>query len=401
MSRLNSFGLTIITVIALEAIVGCTSLKMPKATVWPFTSEDKAGTPNRVVATWTDTVLYQPNQTPMRGFGGRLLFYDGDKSEPIKVEGTLTVYAFDETNRDINDAKPDRKYIFTKDQLLTHYSKSKLGHSYSVWIPWDEVGGMQKDISMIVRFTPANGSVVVSEQTKHSLPGKTQIVAKNPDKGISPFSLPAIEAGQPQTTNGGSVNPASYVTPLPPVNGVNQNGLPNGVEQLRHMKSETIMVPPQSSLYNPSAMGEVINPATSNPELSRTANGANIANLTGEINSTADGAEAVQPVRYQENTMANPAYVTSIRDARGAVQPNRFGPERPQAPSVASNPAKSRSWSDATTPVRTILFPCGVATSPCDAAVEFSAPNCKRRPTVCCKRRDSAELMLLIFPLES
>ena len=158
MSRLNSFGLMLVTILALQLSSGCAPLKMPKATVWPFATEEKPGMPNRVVATWTDTVLYQPNQTPMRGFGGRLLFYDGDKPEPIKVEGTLTVYAFDETNRDPNNAKPDRKYVFTKDQLPTHFSKSKIGSSYSVWIPWDEAGGDQKDISMIVRFTPEKGN---------------------------------------------------------------------------------------------------------------------------------------------------------------------------------------------------------------------------------------------------
>jgi hypothetical protein len=336
MSRLNSFGFAIFTVVALEAIVGCTSLKMPKANVWPFTGDDKPGMPNRVVATWTDTVLYQPNQTPMRGFGGRLLFYDGDKPEPIKVEGTLTVYAFDETKRDLNDAKPDRKYIFTKDQLVTHYSKSKLGHSYSVWIPWDEVGGEQKDISMIVRFTPEKGSVVVSEQTKHLLPGKTQIVAKNPDQGISPFNSLLGAAGQPQTSSGSTVNPVSYVTPLPPVNGGNQGRLQNGMDQPRHMKSETITVPAQSSLYNPSAMSDVVNPATPNPELSPPVNGTSLATLTGEINTKVGGIDAVQPARYQENTIASTANVTSIRDARGIVQPNRFAPERPLVPSGPS-----------------------------------------------------------------
>ena len=86
--------------------------------------------------------------------------------------------------------KPDRKYVFTKDQLPSHYSKSKLGHSYSVWLPWDETGGPQKEVSLIARFTPEKGGVVVGEQTKQILPGKPQVIAKNP----ADVALPASAA---------------------------------------------------------------------------------------------------------------------------------------------------------------------------------------------------------------
>ena len=103
--------------------------------------------------------------------GGRLMFYEKE-GEPIKVEGTLVVYAFDENGRDPGSARPDRKYIVTQQQLPAHYSKSKIGHSYSVWIPWDEVGGVQKEISLIVRFEPKNGAAIVGEQRRLLLPGK-------------------------------------------------------------------------------------------------------------------------------------------------------------------------------------------------------------------------------------
>ena len=44
--------------------------------------------------------------------------------------------------------------------------------AYAIWIPWDEAGGPQKDISLIVRFVAGDGQVVVGEQTKHVLPGR-------------------------------------------------------------------------------------------------------------------------------------------------------------------------------------------------------------------------------------
>ncbi len=62
---------------------------------WPF-GEDKPCKPDRVIALWTDTVLTRSDSPPVRGFGGRLMFYEGKNEKPIKVEGTLVVYAFDE-----------------------------------------------------------------------------------------------------------------------------------------------------------------------------------------------------------------------------------------------------------------------------------------------------------------
>ncbi len=100
------------------------------------------------------------------------MFYEGKKEDPIKVEGTLVVYAFDETDRDANNARPDRKYVFTPQQLPLHYSKSKVGHSYSVWLPWDEVGGLQKEITLIVRFEPKEGAVAISDPCRQLLPGR-------------------------------------------------------------------------------------------------------------------------------------------------------------------------------------------------------------------------------------
>ncbi len=140
--------------------------------IWPF-NKDKPGKPDKIVALWSDTVLTQTGRPPIRGFGGRLMFYEGKKEDPVKVEGTLVVYAFDETDRDPNNNRPDRKYVITPQQLPLHYSKSKIGHSYSVWLPWDEVGGMQKEFTLIVRFLPKEGATAISDPCRQLLPGRT------------------------------------------------------------------------------------------------------------------------------------------------------------------------------------------------------------------------------------
>ena len=186
------------------------------AAPWPFNQDDKPQKADRVIAVWSDTILTRADRPAQRGFGGRLMFYQGKKEEPVKVEGTLAVYAFDETGREPNNSKPDCKYVFTPEQLPAHYSKSKVGHSYSVWLPWDEAGGMQKEITLIVRFETKGGGLVVSQPARQLLPGK-----------VAPRPNPAV------------ATPVNYETPVTPqINPPVQDDSP-----LRRMSTATFNVP--------------------------------------------------------------------------------------------------------------------------------------------------------------
>jgi hypothetical protein len=189
---------------------GCSSWNIHK--VWPWNDDDKPQPPTKVVAVWTDTVKYGGGGPAVRGFGGRLMFYATEKGEPVKVEGTLVVYAFDETNRKLSNAKPDRKYVYTPEQLSDHYSKSKLGHSYSVWIPWGDAMGPQAKISLIVRFVPEDkkdgkpsGGVLVGEQCTQILPGS------KPE--VTPPASPVLPAGGVASTSEG-VRTVSHEIPV-------------------------------------------------------------------------------------------------------------------------------------------------------------------------------------------
>ncbi len=127
--------------------------------------------PTRLVATWTEAVLNTAGEKSKRGFGGRIAFFNRDSDDPVRVDGQLVVYAFDETARKSHETQPTRKYIFPADEVVRHESDSALGPAYSFWLPWDEVGGPQKNVSLIARFEPKGGPIVIGEQTRHFLPG--------------------------------------------------------------------------------------------------------------------------------------------------------------------------------------------------------------------------------------
>ncbi|MDC0935509.1 hypothetical protein OAS39_04420 [Pirellulales bacterium] len=167
----------VVVAVMLCAAVGCTSGKSDDwkfAGVWaPPWSERKPEPqiPARMVTSWTHTVLHRTGETPQRGFGGRMLFFGTQSDEPIRVAGQLVVYAFDESDRQPHETQPTRRYIYPVDQFARLESDTKLGASYSVWVPWDKVGGEQKHVSLIARFEPIGGTLLLGEQTRHLLPG--------------------------------------------------------------------------------------------------------------------------------------------------------------------------------------------------------------------------------------
>ena len=150
---------------------GCTTMKsLPKVPLIPG-QDDKPQQPETIVGMWSDMVVHQSDGRAVRGLGGRLTFYTNKGSKPVRVDGTLVVYGFEEQGDPQTKVKPDKKFIFTPEQFARHYEKSALGHSYTVWIPWDEAQGPQKEVSVIVRFTPKDGQLVVGQPTRHVLPG--------------------------------------------------------------------------------------------------------------------------------------------------------------------------------------------------------------------------------------
>ena len=166
---------------------GCASMDGAKPSVWPKTDAKAAEEPQRVTAIWSESAMHQSGRPTVRGFGGRLLFYGADPEKPIKIDGRLVVYAFDESQTQAPkgggdtpvklDGTATRKYEFTKDQVPTHHSESAIGPSYSFWIPWDDMGGEQREVTLIPYFVSNSGQVIAGEPTRNVLQGKTPQVA--------------------------------------------------------------------------------------------------------------------------------------------------------------------------------------------------------------------------------
>jgi len=202
---------------------GCAPLELSKGislSLW----QPKPQTPETMADFWTEYLHRQGGQRTVRGFGGRVMFYGRTAGEPIVVDGTLTVYAFDDSKGEPNEQAADKKYVFTREQLAKHYSKSELGHSYSFWLPWDEVGGDEKKITLITRFDDVGGKVVMSKPAKQTLfgvqPALEKPTGQQASKGASdskvrPVSFEESSGRSPRAPTDVQAAPSSTID-LPP-----------------------------------------------------------------------------------------------------------------------------------------------------------------------------------------
>jgi hypothetical protein len=171
-------------------LTGCVSaLKVPQIDLSGLKPPGPVAT---VVAAWEPAVSNGDN--PQRGFGGRVYLYDQER--PVKAKGTIVVYIFEEDGRKPGDEKPNEGLVFTEKMLNTKgvYQKSKIGHSYNLWVPVDAAGpdGPAKKVSLIVRYIPEKGSSIVSSQTTAHLPGRRngEVVVAQTDWNIRTETMP-------------------------------------------------------------------------------------------------------------------------------------------------------------------------------------------------------------------
>jgi hypothetical protein len=297
---------------------GCAQFEVSK---FPWPAKPMPQKPDRIAVMWTDAVMNQPGLPGVRGFGARVMFYDQHHKTPVAVAGRFTVYAYDDTNEEeSSQTSADRKFVFTAEQLQDHYSKSGLGHSYSFWIPWDEVGGPQHTITLVCRFESLQGGLVASEPAKQLLPGVPppkdgQVAGRDSSKsgGTTPGS--SIENQNSATSDGNVVRAASYGAAAQFV------GQPG---PKRHMTTTTIDLPP-AIIGRQGAVGTA----------QYTAHYVGERQAAGMVALTSGQA----PIGAQSPPSAQAGGARYVGSAYGAGEPARFVEQQaiaPAAPSVAA-----------------------------------------------------------------
>jgi hypothetical protein len=291
----------------LTCVAGCQSLNGGKK--W-FGKEEEVnyGTPNKVVAIWTNAVHNQSGYKPTRGLGGRLYFYDAHH-KPVQVNGSLTVFVYDDTDPAKRESQEStRKLTFNPEQVATLYTPSDFGPSYSVWVPWDEVGGERRHLSVIPVFTDQQGQMLAGDQAQHVLPG------------VIPDEIAIAKED--------SVSTADYVAQQKSSNGIQQASAAADVKQVT-VKSSTIKLP--------ASMQERIRRQASVPQRRRN---SYLDRATSWTRTQLSEPRSTQEASRSDKAAENKVTPTSNlpRSAHSALRPHRAPTSRSEQPGSAPAP---------------------------------------------------------------
>jgi hypothetical protein len=216
--RWTRLALALLVALAVAAgAAGCLGLDVAGTFRWPNAKTDQP-VPARMTVAWKNDIQKKSGKNMLRGFEGKVQFFaadppktDKDKKDKdgwqkpevipkgIPADGTLTVYAFEETADGKEGAGPSKKYVFPPKELKRVHREGPRGHEYNIWMAWDKAGGPERHIRLLARFDPTGGGgqVVMSDNSREVLPGMSVQYAS----GVAPEQrkAPADSSGHPVT----------------------------------------------------------------------------------------------------------------------------------------------------------------------------------------------------------
>ena len=153
----------------LVAAVGCQTPLIKDAT-----AEKKANDFSQVteiVCLWEPSDGIRPDGSAARGIAGQLMFFEHGKNTPVKVDGVVKIYQFDDFGTPEEQARPIHTFTFDSVAWNVHLAESTLGPAYNVFIPYMRKHPYETTSAVRVRFEPANGSTAYSSLASVTLPG--------------------------------------------------------------------------------------------------------------------------------------------------------------------------------------------------------------------------------------
>lgn len=167
-------SLILLTGLLLFADSGCTSLPAFSKLVTKKKTSPVASAEHPVVeciCLWEAGEGTGLDGLPCRGFAGQILFFARGYSEPVRVDGDVTVYLFDDQGTPDEQGKPLHQYQFDSEAFQAFRTETNLGSAYQLFIPYPRKGTHRASCSLRVKVSPPYGNPVYSRMATVLLSG--------------------------------------------------------------------------------------------------------------------------------------------------------------------------------------------------------------------------------------
>ena len=165
------------------SFVGCTTFHVPFEKKIPKASA--ADPVVQVLCLWQQAEGRDPEGYPCKGFSGQILFLSNKAATPVQCDGDVRIYLFDDQGDTEAQAKPLRQFDFDSGSWDVHLTKTSLGPTYSVFVPYVRRGVKDANCALRVRLKPKSGPVVFSDLSNMPLNGNKKPVMGENAKPLS------------------------------------------------------------------------------------------------------------------------------------------------------------------------------------------------------------------------
>ena len=165
------------------SLVGCSTFHVPFEKKIPKASASDPVV--QVLCLWQQAEGRDPEGYPCKGFSGQILFLSNKAATPVQCDGDVRIYLFDDQGDTEAQAKPLRQFDFDAGSWDVHLTKTSLGPTYSVFVPYVRRGVKDANCALRIRLKPKTGPVVFSELSNMPLNGNKKPVMGESAKPLS------------------------------------------------------------------------------------------------------------------------------------------------------------------------------------------------------------------------
>lgn len=189
-------------------LAGCSTLDLDIAN-FGRQPADQTAQVTEVVCLWEAAEGVGLDGLPSRGFAGQMLFFTHGQAEPVRVNGDVRIYVFDDHGTLEEQARPLHEFNFPAEVWNTYLRTTNLGPAYQMFIPYTRKGGRLADCALRVRMTGDNRLPLYSKLANVTLPGRRMVEESAIAAAISPTKPTPEIAPQPSIAQLAAIQQAS------------------------------------------------------------------------------------------------------------------------------------------------------------------------------------------------
>ncbi|HWL08159.1 MAG TPA: hypothetical protein VNQ76_07140 [Planctomicrobium sp.] len=186
----------VLSALTLMLSVGCQQMFLQPVSAWKRIKQESLPIASAEHPVYEVICMWEPGEgtgldgLPARGFVGKIMFFAHGINPPVRVNGDVRIYLFDDHGTQEEQQHPIHQFNFDDKAFQTFLTESNLGAAYQLFIPYTRSGTQRATCSLRIRLTSPDSKPVYSKMGTLILPGSTP---RAPDLPVGEKSIKVDE----------------------------------------------------------------------------------------------------------------------------------------------------------------------------------------------------------------